>query len=104
MSQYPTIFLFLNKADEETFPEAVSEIEERREKYRRIMTALKERADITRFAPGVDYKKLGDILDFTIDGLLLRSVKNGNVRSDLFLEEAEEYIDMVKHMAIQGDE
>jgi AcrR family transcriptional regulator len=103
MSQYPAIFLFLNKADEETHPEALSEIEERREKYRRIMTALRERADITSFAPGVDYKKIGDILDYTVDGLLMKHLKSGNTRSDLFLEEAEEYIDMIKQMSTVQD-
>jgi len=98
MSQYPYIFLFLNKADEETDNEAVSVISERREKYQRILHALKERADITAFAPGIDFEKVGVILDFTIDGLIQKSVLSENFRADFFLEEATEYVDMMQSM------
>jgi AcrR family transcriptional regulator len=103
MAQFPYIFIFLKKADEETHQEAVAVIEERREKYRRIMVTLRERADITGFAPGIDYVKLGEILDYTIDGLLLKHVKSESFRADLFMEEAEEYIDMIKHMSYKAD-
>ena len=102
MAQYPYIFLFLKKADEETQPEALNEISERREKYQRIMEALRERADITKFMPGVDYKKIGEILDYTTDGLLEKSVKEGNFRADMFLEEAQEYINMIRDMSTVG--
>ena len=98
MSQYPFIFLFLNKADEETDIEAVSVISERREKYQRIMHALRERADITTFMPGIDFEKVGVILDYTIDGLIHKSVLSENFRSDFFLEEATEYVDMMQTM------
>ncbi|MBP3824779.1 MAG: TetR/AcrR family transcriptional regulator [Butyrivibrio sp.] len=98
MSQYPFIFLFLNKADEETDIEAVSVISERREKYQRIMHALRERADITTFMPGIDFEKVGVILDYTIDGLIQKSVLSENFRSDFFLEEATEYVDMIQTM------
>ncbi len=100
MSQYPYIFLFLNKADEETDIEALSEIVERREKYQRIMQTLRERADITAFQPGIDYEKVGIILDFTINGLIQKQVVSENFRADLFLEEANEYIDMVQTMTM----
>ena len=98
MSQYPFIFLFLNKADEETDIEAVSVISERREKYQRIMHALRERADITTFMPGIDFEKVGVILDYTIDGLIQKSVLSENFRSDFFLDEATEYVDMIQTM------
>ena len=98
MSQYPFIFLFLNKADEETDMQAVSVISERREKYQRIMHALRERADITTFIPGIDFEKVGVILDYTIDGLIQKSVLSENFRADFFLEEATEYVDMMQNM------
>ncbi len=98
MSQYPFIFLFLNRADEETDMQAVSVISERREKYQRIMHALRERADITTFMPGIDFEKVGVILDYTIDGLIQKSVLSENFRSDFFLEEATEYVDMMQTM------
>lgn len=100
MSQYPYVFLFLSKADEETEREALGEISERREKYKRIMSALRERADITVFAPGTDYEKIGQILDFTIDGLILKEVMAEGFRSDLFLEEAIEYVDIIRNMTV----
>ena len=99
-SQYPYIFLFLKKADEETNGEAVAVISDRREKYGRIMEALKERADITVFPMGIDYIKVGNLVDFTVDGLLEKNVKADNFRSDLFLEEALEYVELIKRMAI----
>ena len=98
MSQYPYIFLFLNKADEETDNDALSVISERREKYQRIIHALRERADITTFMPGIDFEKVGVILDFTIDGLIQKSVLSENFRADFFLEEATEYVDMMQNM------
>lgn len=98
MSQYPYIFLFLNKADEETDLDALSVISERREKYQRIMYALRERADITAFNPGVDFEKVGVILDYTVDGLIQKAVLSENFRADFFLEEATEYVDMMQNM------
>ena len=98
MSQYPYIFLFLNKADEETDLDALSVISERREKYQRIMHALRERADITAFNPGVDFEKVGVILDYTVDGLIQKAVLSENFRADFFLEEATEYVDMMQTM------
>jgi AcrR family transcriptional regulator len=98
MAQYPYIFLFLNKADQETENEALFEISERREKYQRIMHALRERADITVFNPGIDFEKVGSILDFTIDGLIQKSVATEGFRADFFLEEATEYVDMIETM------
>ncbi|WP_029232007.1 TetR/AcrR family transcriptional regulator [Butyrivibrio sp. VCB2006] len=101
MNKYPYIFLFLNKADEEDYLEAVGKISERRDKYHGIMEALRERADITRFAPGVDYKKVGYILDYTVDGLLRENIKSEVFRADIFMQEALEYIDMIRSMSIQ---
>jgi AcrR family transcriptional regulator len=101
MAQYPYIFPFLNKADEEDYLEAVGVISERREKYHRIMEALRERADITIFAEGVDYKKIGDILDYTVEGLLEKSIRSENFRADIFMQEALEYIDMIRKMSVQ---
>ena len=103
MAQYPYIFLFLNKADEEDYPEAVAEISVRREKYQRIMGALRERADITEFASFVDYEKIGWILDYTINGIMKKDVKGENFRADLFMQEATEYIDMIKAMSLKTD-
>ena len=100
MAQYPYIFLFLNKADDEDHPEAVAEITERREKYHRIMEALRERADITNFAEGVDYRKIGDVLDYTVEGLMEKHIKSESFRADLFIQEAEEYIEMIKNMSL----
>lgn len=101
MSQYPYIFLFLKKADAETDNEALFEISERRDKYRRIMEALSERADITIFQDGTDYLKVRDILDFTVDGLIDRKARDPNFRSDLFHEEANEYVDMIQKMIVK---
>ncbi len=103
MAQYPYIFLFLNKADEESDADALMEISERREKYNRIMESLRERADISVFAPFADYAKVGDILDFTINGLIERNVKSENFRSDLFLEEAVTYVDMIRDAMIRKE-
>ncbi len=101
MAQYPFIFLFLRKADEETEVEALSEISERREKYHRIMEALRDRADISIFEGGVDYAKLWKVMDLTVDGLMESAVKGENFRSDIFLDEAKEYVDMIRMMAIK---
>ena len=100
LSQYPYIFKFLKNADEETNVEAVSEIFDRRDKYRRIMEALRARADVTVFKPGTDYNKVWDILDFTVEGILERNIKNDTFRAELFLEEALEYIEMIQQAVI----
>ena len=100
MAQYPYIYLFLNKADEETSPEALSEIDERREKYNRINEALRERADITVFPAGISYSMTWEMLDHTVNGLLAKGIRSDSFRADLFLEEALEYVDMVKHMVL----
>ena len=101
MAQYPYIFLFLNKADEEDYLEAVDEISERRDKYHRIMEALRERADVTRLTDKADYRKTWDVMDFTVQGLIDKNVKNDNFRADIFMQEALEYIDMIREMSIK---
>ena len=100
LKRFPYIFAFLKKADEETDSAAVEEISERREKYSRIMQALKERADITVFSKGMDYNKIWDILDYTVEGLLEKNIRSGSFRADLFMEEASEYVDMVQKMVL----
>ncbi|WP_051525775.1 TetR/AcrR family transcriptional regulator [Butyrivibrio proteoclasticus] len=101
MAQYPYIFLFLNKADEEDYLEAVDEIGERRDKYHRIMEALRERADVTRLTDKADYRKTWDVMDFTVQGLIDKNVKSDNFRADIFMQEALEYIDMIREMSIK---
>ena len=98
MSQYPYILLFLKKAEEETYAEAVGEIEERREKYNRIMEALQEKADITTFPMEISYNMVWDMLEYTIDGIMNSHLKGDSFRVDLFLAEALEYVDMVSKM------
>ena len=100
LKRFPYIFAFLKKADEETDSAAVEEISERRDKYSRIMQALKERADITVFSKGIDYNKIWDILDYTVEGLLEKNIRSGSFRADLFMEEASEYVDMVQKMVL----
>ena len=100
MAKYPCIYLFLNRADGEDYGEAVMKIDERREKYNRIMEALRERADITVFPPNISYSMTWDMLDYTVNGLMENSIKGENFRADLFLEEALEYVDMVKQMVL----
>ena len=100
LSQYPYIVMFLKSADEETYAEAVGEIEDRREKYRRIMEALRARVDVTIFKPGTDYDKVWNILDYTVDGILERNIKSDLFRADLFMEEALEYIEMIQQAVI----
>lgn len=101
MAQYPYIFLFLKKADEEDYLEAVDEISERRDKYHRIMEALRERADVTRLTDKADYRKTWDVMDFTVQGLIDKNVKSDNFRADIFMQEALEYIDMIREMSIK---
>ncbi|MBQ6414676.1 MAG: TetR/AcrR family transcriptional regulator [Butyrivibrio sp.] len=100
MGQYPYIYLFLKRAEDETYAEALSEIMERREKYQRIMEALRERADITVFPPEINYNKVWSMLDYTVDGVMEKELKQDTFRSDLFLEEAIEYVDMVNKMVL----
>lgn len=101
ISQYPYIFLFLKKAETEDNPEAVSKIEERREKYGRILVSLRDRADITGFNSKADYEKVGNILDYTFDGLMEKNIKSDPFRADFFLEEALEYVDMIKDVTYE---
>lgn len=100
MGQYPYIYLFLKRAEDETYAEALSEIMKRREKYQRIMEALRERADITVFPPEINYNKVWSMLDYTVDGVMEKELKQDTFRSDLFLEEAIEYVDMVNKMVL----
>ncbi len=101
MYRYPYIFMFLDKADEETDEEALREIEERRDKYHRLMDALRERADITVFGTGVDYEKVWNLMDFTTQGLMLKAIRSDNFRADFLLEEASEYVDMISNMTLK---
>ena len=96
MTQYPYIFPFLDKAEDETDVDALKEIYERRDKFNDTLKELRDRADVTSLKPGTDYLKLWDVLDFTVKELLLRNIKSASFRADLFKQEANEYIDMIR--------
>lgn len=99
MSQYPFIFPFLDKAEDETDPDALEAIREMRSKYQGNLKELRDRADVTTLKSGVDYLKLWDILDYTVKGLLLRRIRSENYRADLFKQEADEYVEMMRRIS-----
>lgn len=101
ISQYPYVFLFLDKADEETDPAATVEIAVRREKYKRIMDALRDRADVTVLGSGIDYEKVWNLMDFAVEGMIRKSVRGENFRTDIFLDEAGEYVEIIKSLTIR---
>jgi hypothetical protein len=45
--------------------------------------------------------KVWNLLDFTVDGLMLRAVRSDNFRADFLLEEATEYVDMIKNITLK---
>ena len=66
------------------------------------MEALRDRADITIFGDSIDYQKIWNILDYTVEGLLIKHIGSENFRSELFLEEAKEFTNMIKDMSTVG--
>lgn len=96
--QYPYIFLFLKKADGEADPEAEAQIKDRRSIFKKGLEEYRDRADITVLPAGTDYVKIWNIMDYATEGILEEHVANGNLRPELFYEEAKEYVELIKNM------
>lgn len=99
MYNYPYMIQFLNESRKENVSEALVATEDKRgvlfHQYNQIM----RRADLSKFRPEADVEKLTKIIVLTINGLMTEQFVNGSFQPDLFSEEVEKYLALIKKLS-----
>lgn len=98
---YPYMQQFLTRSLREDVNEALLASEEMRAALSEVYGAIRERMDFSVLPAGIDGARLCKMLDFTIEGLMAEHFCNASFQPDMLYQEAAEYIDMVKRMAVR---
>lgn len=99
MYNYPYMIQFLNESRKENVSEALVATEDKRgvlfHQYNQIM----RRANLSKFRPEADVEKLTKVIILTINGLMTEQFVNGSFQADLFSEEVEKYLALLKKLS-----
>lgn len=101
MHNYPYMIQFLNESKKENVSEALMATEDKRGVLPHQYSQIMRRADLSRFRPDTDIEKLTKIIDLTVRGLMTEQFVNGSFQPDLFGEEIEKYLTMLKKLSYQ---
>ncbi len=102
LKNYPYMQLFLDSIRYENVKEALYATEEKRNALPEAEEAFMKRADLTRFAPGVDVARLNAVIGYTLRGLMEDHFLENSFHPDMMNEEVKAYLDMLKKMAYRA--
>lgn len=98
MRGYPYMQQFLNEAMHEDVSEALLTIESKRNELNELYNSILSRADLSLLPASVDAKKIVQMLDFTIKGLMTARFQDSSFHPEMLFEEIKEYINLVEKM------
>ena len=100
MRQYPYMQRFLLRVETEQMAEAAEAVHERREALHNMYGGIMKKGDISRFIEGADYERVGFMLDYTMERLLITGAGEGEgiLSAERFLSEAGRYVDMMEKL------
>ena len=101
MYNYPYMLQFLNESRKENVSEALMATEDKRGVLPHQYNQLMRRADLSHFRPETDIEKLTKMIELTVSGLMTERFVNGDFQPELFGEEIEKYLIMLKKMSYQ---
>ncbi|MCH4191898.1 MAG: TetR/AcrR family transcriptional regulator [Butyrivibrio sp.] len=100
MRQYPYMQRFLLSVETERMTEAVQAVQERHTVLHNMYTGIMKKGDISRFIDAADYERIGFMLDYVMERLLIfgEGTGEGITGADQFLSAAGKYIDMMEKL------
>ncbi|MGN0377318.1 MAG: TetR/AcrR family transcriptional regulator [Suilimivivens sp.] len=101
MRNYPYMLQFLNESKKEDVSEALIATEEKRGVLPHQYNQIIRRADLKKFRPDVDMEKLTRMIELTVSGLMTEQFVSESFQPELFLEEIEKYLAMLKKLCYQ---
>lgn len=101
MYNYPYMLQFLNESRKENVSEALMATEDKRGVLPHQYNQLMRRADLSHFRPETDIEKLTKMIELTVSGLMTERFVNGDFQPELFGEEIEKYLIMLKKLSYQ---
>lgn len=101
MYNYPYMLQFLNESKKENVSEALMATEDKRGVLPHQYNQLMRRADLSHFKPETDIEKLTKMIELTVQGLMTERFVNGDFQPELFGEEIDKYLIMLKKMSYQ---
>lgn len=96
LKNYPYMQQFLDSTRYEDVKEALYATEEKKDTLRQARENVMRRADLDRFRPETDIAKLGQMLDFTMKGLMTERFFDNSFHPEMLYREIEGYLDMMK--------
>ena len=101
MYNYPYMLQFLNESRKENVSEALMATEDKRGVLPHQYNQLMRRADLSHFRPETDIEKLTKMIELTVSGLMTERFVNGDFQPELFGEEIEKSLIMLKKLSYQ---
>lgn len=92
---YPHMQNFINSVMAEKQDEISIEIAQKRYDYQEFYQSIFERADLSGFAPSADVEKIGNMIEYTVNGLMQEIEE-----PDKMISEALSYIAMMKKLCV----
>lgn len=99
MKNYPYMLQFINKSREEDVSEALMETEDKRNVLPQQYAEIMERAELGRFKPEADVKKLTKVIEYTADGLMTEQFRNASFQPEIYYREVAEYLEMMRKLS-----
>lgn len=99
MRNYPCMLQFLNESKKEDVSEALLATEEKRGVLPGYFSQIMQRADLHKFRPEADIGKLTKIIELTAGGLMTEQFVNETFQPELFVEEIQNYLSMLKKLS-----
>lgn len=101
MYNYPYMIQFLNESRKENVSEALIATEDKRGVLSHQYNQIMRRANLSRFKPETDVEKLTKVITLTVNGLMTEQFVNDSFQADLFSEEVEKYLTLLKKLSYQ---
>lgn len=98
MRSHPFLVLFLEKAEEESHPEALPVIKEKSKLLREEFELINVHIAYRHMPSYVDISKLENMLDMAAKGLLHRELRKDDFKPEEYYWEVEAYLDMMKQL------
>ena len=98
MRGYPYMQQFLNEAMHEDVSEALLSIEQKRNELTELYESILSQADFSLLPSAIDAKKVIQMLDYTIKGLMTSRFQDASFQPEMLHEEIKGYINFVEKM------
>lgn len=99
LKNYPYMQQFLDSTHYENVKEALLATEEKKDTLRQARENVMRRANLEKFRPEADVLKLGQMLDFTMKGLMTEHFFDNSFHPEMLYKEMEGYLDMMKQLS-----